>query len=110
MKKIILILLVSFSNMYSANNISVLNHVNEDQQRKTVYGQLLTQGQFVRAQVQYIIKQNGIECDIAYVNGERIELYRQKFKPLNPNNEMAVRFNFTHFVTSSKGTIYVILM
>lgn len=117
MKKTILLLAVLIGFVSYAGPVEQSKNVKteeiailqKEQQRKTAFGYCLRRGEFVEAQVQYNVTPNGLQPDIAYVQGQRIYLNGARFTPLNPNNEMAVKYNFTHYVSSSAGTIYVII-
>lgn len=83
------------------------------QQDNDVKGYIYQGGNFISSTVVSRMNQQGSYTPIKY-NGFGLQsgnfLPDSRFKRLNPNNPMAVKYNFTHFVQLPYGqTVYVSL-
>ena len=83
-------------------------------QVQTVYAWRMAGGQWQQGTVTYETTQQGfrpISYDFSnYQNGERNQFMPDsRFMPLNPNNELAKKYNWTHTISSMAGTLYLSL-
>lgn len=89
-------------------------HGNERsiQQRQTIKAYRRAQGSWQNGQVSIVRSPNGIiALDFnfnGYVGGGRGEFVQNTMLvPLNPNHELAKGMNFTHYVSSPAGALYM---
>jgi hypothetical protein len=81
-------------------------------QQQTVYAWRMAGGQWQQGSVSYLVTQYGIKpisYDFSgYTNGRSGRFMPDdRFMPLNPNNELAKKNNWTHSINSMAGTLYL---
>ena len=86
--------------------------VQQQGQQQTVYAWRMAGGQWQQGSVTYQNTQQGlkpISYDFSgYTNGGRGQFMPDaRFMPLNPNNELAKKNNWTHSISSMAGTLYL---
>ena len=116
MKKVLgltLIGLAIFTIEANSKNIFTKEIRLVKQQDNDVKGYIYQGGNFISGTVVFRMNQQGGYTPIRY-NGFGLQsgnfLPDSRFKRLNPNNPMAVKYNFTHFVQLPYGqTVYVSL-
>jgi len=110
MKKVIFMLGLLFGlNTFASIHLNSSTRIN-NQQRRVAYGAVFRQGYRIQAQVQFTITEDGKQIDVIYIDGQRVNVFPDtRFIPLNPNNDFAKKYNYTHTVSTNQGTIYVIL-
>ncbi len=109
---IVVVTLSSFKNITS-DFTPKTNSLNESyQQQQTVYAWRMAGGNWQQGTVTYQNTQQGlkpISYDFSsYTNGGRGQFMPDaRFMPLNPNNELAKKNNWTHSISSMAGTLYL---
>ena len=113
MKTLILLLGLNFNQQVISFKEATAQEISEPQQN-AVRAYLLFQGQFVEGTISVQRTQFGarpINYQFSGIAARQTsgQFYPDsQFVPLNPNNQYAVRYNFTHYISvPNLGTAYV---
>jgi len=109
-----LVALSAFTSKSNGNTKSMerSDAIQQQGQGQSVYAWRLAGGRWQQGTVTFRRTQQGFR-PISYnfdnySNGGRAEFYSDaRFVPLNPNNELAKRNNWTHSISSQIGTLYL---
>ena len=109
--------LVAFSSFTSPSDVNTKSiessvAIQQQGQRQTVYAWRMAGGNWQQGTVTYENTQQGIRPInynfSSYTNGGRGQFMpNARFMPLNPNNELAKKNNWTHSISSMAGTLYL---
>lgn len=107
--------LVAFSAFTSSSDVNTKSFESSatiQQQIQTVDAWRMAGGNWQQGTVTYESTQQGyrpISYDFSnYTNGGRNQFMPDaRFMPLNPNNELAKKNNWTHTISSMAGTLYL---
>jgi hypothetical protein len=114
MKSLFFILSLNFLSLNDGNTEKITSIENLEVKQNVVHAYLLRGGNFVNGTISVQQTRNGIipinYSFSGYDRGSGQFFPDTKFVPLNPNNQYAVKHNFTHYISiPNLGTAYVIL-
>lgn len=87
-------------------------HLQQQNQRR-VAGYVFHQGNARDITLILVRTQSGWKCINYYMEDPIVRVYEgqmgdgERLVPLNPNNNLALTYNFTHYVSTPQGTAYL---